>query len=349
MLGRSLAFGSDHLSEHSEQLHAQLVRRDETIGRVRGTRLEQQPVEGVVLAEERRLLGGGEGSEIGALVAAELHGQHDEGATDRVDVRGHRGADVCDFGRLVSRRAVDGGVEVVDPTHSPEVDELHGIPHLDEVVGLEVAVDEVEVVQVLERGQHLEDERDRLIDGQRIVGAAGSPHPCLEEVLERGAADVLHDDVASTLVRHEVVDLDDDRVLDLGQELLLGDGRCQRVRVAGVQQALEHHPPVGHVAVARRVDPAKTTVGDGSGDDVLPAHHISRTQLRREGERVATAGAEALGPTHLTVAGTPHRRPARRTRPAVLTDDGVREHRACGIDRRRRWDRGQAGPQAGAP
>ncbi|HQH62599.1 MAG TPA: hypothetical protein PLE55_03010, partial [Clostridiales bacterium] len=40
-------------------------------------------------------------------------------------------------------------------------------------------------------------------------------HPLLQDVLERYARDVLHDDVAGpVVVRDEVVDLDDQRVLD---------------------------------------------------------------------------------------------------------------------------------------
>ena len=85
-------------------------------------------------------------------------------------------------------------------------------------------------MEVLERRQDLDDVGDRLVDGQRVVAAAGWPHPVLEQLLQRGAADVLHDDVAGAVVRHEVVDLDDERVLDLGEELLLGDRRGQRRR-----------------------------------------------------------------------------------------------------------------------
>ena len=101
-------------------------------------------------------------------------------------------------------------------------------------------------------------------------------HPLLEDLLERLAADVLHDDVAGALVGHEVVDLDDQRVLDLGEELLLGDGRGERVGVAGVEQALEHHPAVGDVAVPGEVDPAEAAVRDRADHLVLAADQVAR-------------------------------------------------------------------------
>ena len=144
--------------------------------------------------------------------------------------------------------------------------------------------------------------------GQRVVGAAVGAHPLLEHLLERGAADVLHDDVAGTLVGHEVVDLDDQRVLDLGEELLLGDGRGQRVGVAGVEQALEHDPAVGDVAVAGQVDPAEAAVGEGADDLVLPADEVAGLQLGREGELLAALGAEALGAPGPAVAAAADRR-----------------------------------------
>ena len=46
------------------------------------------------------------------------------------------------------------------------------------------------------------------------------------------AVDVLHDDVAVAVVLDEVVDLDDVRVLDLGEEPPLGQGGGHGVLVA---------------------------------------------------------------------------------------------------------------------
>ena len=109
----------------------------------------------------------------------------------------------------------------------------------------------------------------------------------------------------------EVVDLHDQRVLDLGEELPLHDGHRERVLVAGVQQALEHHPAVGHVAVAGQVDPAQPAVGEAAGDLVLVGDQVAGLELGREGERGAALGAEALGAARLPVAG--RGRPARRS------------------------------------
>ena len=82
----------------------------------------------------------------------------------------------------------------------------------------------------------------------------------------------------------EVVDLDDQRVLHLGQELPLGDRRLVGVGVAGVEQALEHDEAVGHVLVAGEVDPAEAAVGEAAGDLVLPADEVAGLQLGRERE-----------------------------------------------------------------
>ncbi len=89
-------------------------------------------------------------------------------------------------------------------------------------------------------------------------------HPLLEDLLQRLAADVLHDDVAGALVGREVVDLEDERVLHLGEELPLGDRGLERVGVARVQQALEHDVAVGHVPVAGEVDPPEAAVRDAA-------------------------------------------------------------------------------------
>ena len=68
-----------------------------------GAGLEQQAVERVVLAEQRRVVDRRERGDVGALVAAELHGQHGQRAADRVDVGRDGRADVRHLGRLVAR------------------------------------------------------------------------------------------------------------------------------------------------------------------------------------------------------------------------------------------------------
>ena len=353
MLGRAglPVAGRDHLAQHPEQLHPHLVGRGEPVGRVGRAGLGQQPVERVVLLEQRRRGHRRQRGDIRALVAAELHRQHHQRAADGVDVGGHGRADPGHLGRLVADGAVDRGVEVVEAAHPAHVDQLDRVADLDDVVRLEVAVDQAHVVQVLERRQDLDDVGDGLVDRQRVVAAARRPHPRLEQRLQRGAADVLHDDVARALVHDEVVDLDDQRVLDLGQELLLGDRGGHGVGVTGVEQALEHDPAAGDVAVAGEVDPAEPAVGDRAGHLVLAADEVAGPQLGVERERVAALRAEALGAPGLAVARAPDRGAAGRADPLVLGDLGVLEDRLGRVDRGDRRDGGEARaePRAAQP
>ena len=82
-------------------------------------------------------------------------------------------AELGHLGSLVADGPEDRGVLVVGAAHATEVDELDLVADLDDVVRLEVAVDEPEVVEVLERRQDLEDVGEGLVDGHRVV-AAGS-------------------------------------------------------------------------------------------------------------------------------------------------------------------------------
>ncbi|CAL9416146.1 hypothetical protein SUDANB37_01771 [Streptomyces sp. enrichment culture] len=152
-------------------------------------------------------------------------------------------------------------------------------------------------MQMAQRLQRLDAVRARLPDRQRIAPPVGAAPP-VGDVLQRLAADVLHDDVpvqrARPLVQvlHEVVDADDVGVLDLGEEPPLGDRRRHRVLVARVQQALEDHPAVGDGPVHGQVDPAEPAVREAARHLVLAVHHVARPQLRHEGVRVPAARAE---------------------------------------------------------
>ena len=64
MLGSALTLEGHDLTQHAEQLHPQLVRGDEAVRRVGGARLQQQPVQRVVLLEQRRLVDRGEGGDV---------------------------------------------------------------------------------------------------------------------------------------------------------------------------------------------------------------------------------------------------------------------------------------------
>jgi hypothetical protein len=67
----------------------------------------------------------------------------------------------------------------------------------------------------------------------------------------------------------EVVDADDVGVLDLRQELALGQRRLLRVGVPGVEHALQHDPPAREVVVGRQVEPAEAAVGQAPDHLVL--------------------------------------------------------------------------------
>jgi len=91
------------------------------------------------------------------------------------------------------------GVVVVHAAHAAQVDELDRVVDLEHVVGLEVAVQQVLLVEVAERRQGLVDVGESTVDRQRVVPPAVGRHPLLEQLLERAATHVLHDDVATAL------------------------------------------------------------------------------------------------------------------------------------------------------
>ena len=147
--------------------------------------------------------------------------------------------------------------------------------------------------------------------------------PLVGDLLQRLAADVLHDDVAveraGALVEmlDEVVDADDVGVLDLGEEAALGDRRGHRVLVAGVQQALEHHPPVGDRAVDRQIDPAQAAVGEAAHHLVLPVHDVAAGAASA---RTSTGGRTwCRTPPYAPAAHRANAPPAPRSRSASRT------------------------------
>jgi hypothetical protein len=123
----------------------------------------------------------------------------------------------------------------------------------------------------------------------------------LQDLLERLAAHVLHHDVPGRLPRppvrvlHEVIDPHDIRMFHLGEELALGHRGGHGIGVAGIEQALEHHPAVADVVVPGQVDPAESAEGEAAEHLVLPRHQVTRLQLRAEREPGAAVAAETLG------------------------------------------------------
>ena len=222
---------------------------------------------------------------------------------------------------------------------------------LDDVVGLEVAVHQPASVQVAQRGEHLDGVGQGVGHRQGRLGPAALEH----DLAQRLPADVLHDDVAgrlpgpAVLVLHEVVDPDDARVLDLGQEPPLGDRGGLRVGVPGVQQALEHHPPVADVAVAGQVDPAEAAVRQAAEHLVLAGDQLAGLQSRLEREQGAAVPAEAVGaPGDFggVRAAPAHRLPAHAAEPPALRDLRELEHGLRRVTGRDRRDLHQAGAEA---
>jgi hypothetical protein len=125
----------------------------------------------------------------------------------------------------------------------------------------------------------------------------------LQDLLERLAAHVLHHDVPGRLPRppvrvlHEVIDPHDIRVFHLGEELALGHRGGHGIGVAGIEQALEHHPAAADVVVPGQVDPAEPAEGEAAEHLVLARHQVTRLQLRAEREPGAAVAAETLGQT----------------------------------------------------
>src|SRR5207248_8556755 len=102
--------------------------------------LEQRAIQRIVVLEQRGVRDGRQRRDERALVPAELHGENGQRAADGEDVARDAGPYVGDLRRLESRRSVDRALLVVDPAHPAEIDELERVAGLDDVVGLEVAV-----------------------------------------------------------------------------------------------------------------------------------------------------------------------------------------------------------------
>ena len=77
----------------------------------------------------------------------------------------------------------------------------------------------------------------------------------------------------------EVVDLDDAGMVHHGEELAFGDGDRLRLLSARLEQTLEYHPPIAHVAIDRQIDPADAAVGDAALNLVLVGHQLAGLQL----------------------------------------------------------------------
>jgi hypothetical protein len=347
--GVRLAVDGQHLAQDAEHLVGQLTRVDEPGSGVGMGGPLQQPVERLESAEQLDLAPVRQRVLERALVAAEVDGERRQGAADREDVGRHRRAGLGDLRCLKAHRAVDRRLLVVDPHDTAEVDEFDLVAGLDDVVGLEVAEDQAPVVQVTERGHDLDQVCEGLRRRQRGgLVAVGLP-AALEDGLEALAADVLHDDVTRTTVRHEIVDLDDVRVLDLGEEPLLRLCRGEGVGVTGVQQTLEDDPPVGDVLVDGQVDPAQAAMGQRADDLVLAADQVARLQFRREVELLPAVGAETRRAAGAFAAGPSDGIAALRAVPLLLGHLRDGHDRGRGVPLRQGSDVDEPATEAAPP
>ena len=186
-------------------------------------------------------------------------------------------------------RAVDITVGA-DAGDRAQVDELDLVLGHNDVVGLEVVVDHAARVEVVERGQDLEDVRDRDIDGQQaaVLEVAAST--------QRGAAHVFHDDEAAghACVVDEVKNLHNPRVRDVREEFALGAGGVRLVRVLMGLHALQHDDAFRDDVVFRQVNPAHAAVRDDAQDFVLARNHVAGAELRRRGLPVVLGLAQRV-------------------------------------------------------
>ncbi|CAM3711408.1 hypothetical protein STAL104432_28310 [Streptomyces albus] len=344
----------DDFPQNAQQLFGHLLGGGESALRIGVGGPHQEPVEGLVPAEDLDVRRVGQAVGVDGGVALEVEGEDGQGTGHGVEVGGDGGAFLGDFGRLVADGAVDGALVVVHAADRAHVDEFELVVLLDGVVHLEVAVDQVAAVQMAEGFEGLDAVRAGLFDRQRVAsavrGAAG-----VGDFLQRAAADVLHHYVAVEAagtrveVLDEVVDADDVGVFDLGEEAAFGDGGGHGVLVSGVQQAFEDDPAVGDGTVHGEVDPAESAVGETAGDLVLAVDDIAGVQLGHERVGVPARGAETF-----RAAGPAAPGPADGGAAAAVSAEpfsfgylGVRQHDGGRVGPRHGRDPDQPGAQPG--
>ena len=115
----------------------------------------------------------------------------------------------------------------------------------EDVLGLDVAVDDLARVRCAERAGDLDRVGDRLVDRQ-------PPHPP-DPLLERLALDVLEDDVGAPVLLAGVDHADDVRVAELGDGARLAP---EPLELVGVRRDLAVHQLHCDLALERRVERA---------------------------------------------------------------------------------------------
>ena len=204
----------------------------------------------------------------------------------RVEVAARIDAGAADLlGRHVRRRADDDarrqlrGLRLLGQARETEVEDLHVIAEADllpehDVRGLDVAVDDAELVRVRDAGQGLLHDLDGARDRDRAL---------VDQRLEIGAGDVVHHDVRLVVVHADVEHRRAVRVLELGhrhrlelEPLAAGQLVRQLVVEDLDRDDLAELQPLGaiddtHRALSDRFQDLVATVEDGAGE--IPVGH----------------------------------------------------------------------------
>ena len=178
----------------------------------------------------------------------------------------------------LSSRSVSLSVAARRPgqPHVEDLDRAALVAH--QVAGLDVAVDEPLLVRVLQSGRGLRDVLGRGRVRDRAVA--------IEDLLERLAVDVLHDEVGHVVVPRDVEDADDVRVVERRGRAGLAEEPLERellVLVAARHEHLDRDLAV-QFQVLREVDRAHPAAAEHVLDDVAA-----------DPEPLVPAGEELLG------------------------------------------------------
>jgi hypothetical protein len=155
-------------------------------------------------------------------------------------------------------------------TEVEDLDEVFSAAALREqdVVALEIAVHDAEVVGTGQRGAHLLEDVDAARDGHRPAGQLRR---------ERRAHEVLHHEIELALLRlADVVDVDDVRVIDAVGRPRFAQHPGTEVRLAaqiGADQLQRDHAIDEHVA--RAVDDAHAPFAEARFEPVSPCDHLA--------------------------------------------------------------------------
>ena len=206
------------------------------------------------------------------------------GAAQRIDVA----ADVrrLTVAALFRRHVIDGAhrgagprdvrfQRVVDGTRQPQVRDLHRAVAADQQVGrLDIAMDDVELIGVLQSGGDLLDDVQRPHDGNFA--------PLVDDLVQVGPVDVFHRDVKVAVGFAAVVDGDDIVMPQLRSRLSFRFEPFDERGIGGpfARQNLERHQPL-QFGVLRQVDGPHSARPDLLQDLILAESARRRLRLRR--------------------------------------------------------------------